>query len=154
MPKGQGQGRAQKAANAARTKRYPGEQRVKEIGEASAQIVKQATAILDEEFAAGIITARKMQDRFQKERRIDPADFKAALQRFQADGHDVVNLLSDQIEELRSEDNAQLASRLLSNTHDMLDLVVGFVNMGAEIANQLIQNTTPNQDAEQRKTSK
>ena len=119
--------------------------RINQISKASAQIVKEAAALLDEEMAAGIVAAKKMQQRFQKDRRIDPSDFSEALQRFQSDGHEVVNLLNEQIAELRSEENAALMTRFTNNAHDLLDLVVGLVNMGAETANQVVEANLPKQ---------
>ena len=116
---------------------------IKQIDAASSRIVKEAAALLDQELAAGILTAKKMQQRFQDERRIDPADFKGALARFQNDGHEVVNLLNNRLAELRSKESADLVTHLVSNTHDLLDLMVGLVNMGSEIANQLAQANLP-----------
>jgi len=122
--------------------------RIKQISRASAQIVQEAAALLDEEVAAGIVAAKKMQTRFEKERRIDPADFKEALQRFQSDAHEVVNLLNEQLAELRTDENAAIVERLVSNTHGLLDLAVGLVNMGADIANQVVQKNFPKPNAE------
>jgi hypothetical protein len=77
------------------------------------------------------------------ERQIDPADLKDALQRFQGDAHEVVTLLNDQFAELRAEENAELVGRLVNNAHDLVDVVVGVVNMGVEIANQLAKENLP-----------
>ena len=115
--------------------------RVKQISKSTAQIVKDAAALLDEEVAEGIVAARQMQQRFRKERRIDANDFNQALQKFQGDAHELITNFNDQLGELRSEENADLMKRLVSNTHDVVDLTVEMVNMGAEIANQLAQST-------------
>ena len=114
-----------------------------EISNATSEIVKQAGAVLDEEMAIGIGTAKKMQDTFDKDRRLDSADFKEALQRFQSDGHELVNLVDQQIVELRSDENVDLTNRLMSNVHNLLDLAVGLVSTGTEIANQLIEKNLP-----------
>ncbi len=111
--------------------------RLKQIGKSSSQIVKDAAGLLDEELAAGIVAAKQVQQRFQKERRINPGDFKDALTRFQGDAHDVVNLLNDQFAEMRSDENAELVKRFTGNAHSLLDLVVELVNTSAEIADQL-----------------
>ena len=129
-----------------RTSRTGDEGRIKEIGTASSRIVTQAAALLDEEIAAGIVAAKQVQQRFQKERRIDPRDFRDALQRFQRDGHQVVDLIDQQLGELRSKENAELTTRLLHNMHDLLDLAAGLVNMGAEIVGQLAQANLPKPD--------
>ena len=128
--------------------------RIKEISKASGQIVKEAAVLLDEEMAAGIVAAKKMQQRFQKDRRIDPSDFGEALQRFQSDGHEVVNLLNEQIAELRSDENAALMTRFTNNAHDLLDLVVGLVKMGADTANQLVEANLPKQGGEKSRRSR
>lgn len=123
--------------------RVRAQQRMNQISDATSQIIREAGALLDEEMAIGIVAAKKMQDRFQEERRLDTADFKDALQRFQSDGHELVNLVDQQLVELRSPDNAELTGRLMRNVHDLLDLTVGLVGMGTEIANQLIAANLP-----------
>ena len=112
--------------------------RLKQISTNTSQIVKDAASMLDEEVAAGIVAARQMHQRFQKERRIDPSDFKYALQKFQGNAHEVVTLLDDQLAELQSQENTDLAKRFIQHTHGVVDLAVELVNMGAEIANQLV----------------
>lgn len=119
--------------------RKSSQDRFRGISRASSQIVTDAAALLDEEIAAGIVAARNVQLRFREERQIDPADLKDALQRFQGDAHEVVNLLNDQFAELRAEENAELVRRLVNNAHDLVDVVVGVVNMGVEVANELAQ---------------
>jgi hypothetical protein len=118
-------------------------QRFKSIGKAGSQIVRDAAALLDEEIAAGIVAARNVQQRFQKQRQLDPGDLKGALQRFQGDAHEVVSLVNDQFTELRAEENAELVKRMVNNAHDLVDVVVGVVNMGVEVANELAQAKLP-----------
>ncbi len=115
--------------------------RLTEISKSSAQIVQHAAALLDEEFAAGIVAAKQMQQRFRKERRIDTRDFKDALDKFQSDAHEVVNLMNDRLADARSEQNVVLMQRLVSNTHSVVDLAVELVNTGAEIADQLAKSS-------------
>ena len=67
-------------------------ERFARISKATSQIVRDAAVLLDEEVAAGIVAARKMQQTFHKERRIDPDAFTDALQRFQNDGHSFVRI--------------------------------------------------------------
>lgn len=121
--------------------------RIAQISSATSQIVKEAGAVLDEEMAIGIVTAKKMQDRFDSERRVDSNDFKEALQRWQNDGHELVSLVDQQIVELRSDQNIDLTNRLLANFHNLLDLAVGLVGTGTDVANQLIERNFPRTEA-------
>lgn len=115
--------------------------RLQQISKGSSQIVKDAAALLDEEMAAGILAAKQMQQRFQKEKRIDPTDFREALQKFQGHAHEVVNQLQGKLSEAGTQENAELIRHFVTNTHDLLDLTVELVNTGAEIADRLVQST-------------
>jgi hypothetical protein len=124
--------------------------RFEEISNSSAQVVKDAAALLDEELAAGIQTAKQVQQRFRKRGRIDPADFSDALQRFQADAHEVIGLLNDRLDEMRSQENFQLVRKLVQRSHDLVDVAVELVNSSAEIANQIANSRNPKQTTERR----
>jgi hypothetical protein len=132
--------KTQQAGNTAKAEPGARSARLKQISKSSSQIVKDAAVLLDEELASGIVAAKQVQQRFQKERRINPGDFKDALTRFQGDAHDVVNLLNDQFAEMRSDENAELVKRFTGNAHSLLDLVVELVNTSAEIADQLAKS--------------
>ncbi|HEY0794143.1 MAG TPA: hypothetical protein VGD64_00025 [Acidisarcina sp.] len=115
--------------------------RMEKISRDTSSIVKNAAALLDEEIASGIVAAKQVQDRFKKERRIDPEDFKTSLQKFQVDAHEVLTLAGDRVEEAGSKENSELARKFLGHSHDVLDLAVEMVNIGAELSNQLLQKT-------------
>jgi hypothetical protein len=112
--------------------------RMKRMSQDASTIVRDAAALLDEEVAAGILAAKQVQERLKKERRIDPKDFDGALQKFNADAHEMLTLVGDQLGQLGSAENADLAHRLLGKTHDVLDLTIEMINIGAELANQLV----------------
>jgi hypothetical protein len=135
------QGRSSRGKAEGQSRRQKGH--IDHISNATSKIIHEAGALLDEEMAIGIVAAKQMQRRFEKERRLDTADFQDALQRFQSDGHELVNLVDNQLAEFRTEENAELTRRLMSNVHDLLDLAVGLVGMGTEIANQLIAANLP-----------
>ncbi len=117
--------------------------RFEQMNRAGSQIVRDAAALLDEEMASGIVAARNMQQRMDRERRVDKADFGEALQRFQGDAHQVLNLVTGQFRELKNDDNSELLSRFTRNMHDLLDVVVGVVSTSAEIAGQLAEANLP-----------
>ena len=114
--------------------------RMRKLSKSSAQIVRDAAALLDEELAAGIVAAKQVQMQFRKDRRIDPGDFKKVLDKFQLDAHEVVGVLEEQFSGTQSKANSEFARRLLRNTHDVVDLVVEVVNMAAEIADHLARS--------------
>ncbi len=132
---------SRKATNT--TKPDQGSERIRQISKVSSQIVKDAAVLLDEEIAAGIVAAKQMQRRFRNERRIDPSDFKEAIQQFQLHAHEVVNQLNERASDMGSHENQEILRRLVSRGHDLLDLTVEVFNMGAELADQLVQAKVP-----------
>ena len=128
--------------------------RFEQVSKSTSQIVKDAAALLDEELAAGIVAANQVQRRFRKEGRIDPADFSNALQRFQADAHEVITLLNDRLSEMRSEENFAVVKNLVNRSHDMVDLAVEMVNSSAEIATQLANSPIVKQNLGRRASRK
>jgi hypothetical protein len=127
--------------------------RFQQINRAGSQIVRDAAALLDEEMAAGVVAARNVQQRMDRERRVDRADFAGALQRFQGDAHQILDLMNEQIEEFRAGDNSELLSRLTRNTHDLLDVMVGVITTSAEIAGQLAEKNLPKPPARAKPTA-
>ena len=83
MPKSKG--KTSQRSDRKNNRKGAGSARFEGISKSTAHIVKDAAALLDEELAAGIVAANQVQRRFRKDRRVDPADFSKALQRFQTD---------------------------------------------------------------------
>lgn len=112
---------------------------LKRVTSGSAQLIRDAAALLDEELASGIVAAKKMQQRFHKDRRIDAESLKSALQKFQTQAHEITALAEQQVAEFRSNEDAALAKRLFQSVHNVVDLAAAFVNDMAEIADQLAE---------------
>ena len=113
--------------------------RLRRIGENTSDIVRAAAELLDEEVAAGILTAKQMQKRFREERRIEPADFRVALTKLRSDTHSVVGLLEAQLKEVQSKQTAALVRRLVGQSRGVLDVFFELVGTAAEVADQIVQ---------------
>jgi hypothetical protein len=135
MAKPRGQNAAKSKAGGGRKSATSG--RLEEMSNSTAQIVKDAAALLDQELAAGIVAANQVQRRFRDEGRVDPKDFNVALQRFQANAHEVIRLLNERLDDMRSNENFATVRSLMDRSHDVVDLAVELVNSSAEIADRL-----------------
>ncbi|MCU0805235.1 MAG: hypothetical protein MUF79_09130 [Burkholderiales bacterium] len=62
---------------------------------ATSRIVLQAASILEEEIAAGIVAAKKVEARFVDVDKLRGADPQEVMQRFRRDAHEVVDILID-----------------------------------------------------------
>lgn len=138
--------RAKHTAKVARARGRKTAREVRGFGEASGEIVRAAAHLLDQEMAVGIAAAKAMQQRLQKERRIDSADFNEAVQRLHTDARNLIKAVGHQIDGSRLTQNSELAKQFLAKTNDLLDLVVGVVITGAELANQMLQTNLQSEE--------
>ena len=145
MPRSKATGNAGQG-DSTRNRKSASSGRFEQMSKSTSQIVQDAAALLDEELAAGIVAANRVQSRFRKDGRIDPADFSNALQRFQADAHEVIALLNDRLSEMRSDENFAMVKNLVNRSHDMVDLAVEMVNASAEVASQLANSPIVKKD--------
>ncbi len=113
----------------------------------SAEVVRSAALVLDQEMAVGVTAAKSVQQRLAKERRFEASDFKDALLRFQTDARDIVNSLDAQLTGSRLPQNVEVAKRFIGRANDMVDLAVGMVTTTAEIANDFLQANAPKTNA-------
>jgi hypothetical protein len=134
---------AKRTAGKTHASRRKAAREVRQFGDAGGEIVKAAARLLDQEMAVGITAAKAVRQRLQKERRIESADFSDALSRLQADARDVIDALDHQLDGSRLKENTELAKRFVAKTRDLLELLVGVVSTGAELANQLLQVNLP-----------
>src|SRR5262245_61707688 len=107
------------------------------LGAAATDVVMQAAGVLEEELAAGIDAAKKAEERFCRERKFHAQDFTAILERFRADGHDLVEMARSRLEALKSAETDELAQRLASDAHDMVDLAAQAAVLLPEMLNRL-----------------
>jgi hypothetical protein len=122
-------------------------QRAAGVFGASAELVRSAAFVLDQEMAIGITAAQAVQQRVASEKRIDPADFRDAMQRFQSDAHDIVTSLEGQLAGSKLPQNIDLAKRFITRAGDMVDLAVGIVTTSAELANEFIHTNSIRKNA-------
>lgn len=63
----------------------------------TSRIVEQAASILEEEIAAGIVTAKRVEERFVDIGKVRGKDPKEVMQRFRHDAHEVLDILVDMV---------------------------------------------------------
>ena len=63
----------------------------------TSRIVEQAASILEEEIAAGIVAAKRVEERFVDVGKVRGKDPKEVMQRFRHDAHEVLDILVDMV---------------------------------------------------------
>jgi hypothetical protein len=113
------------------------------LGADTASVILQAASVLQSELAAGLAAARRAEQRFRDERRVDPADFEETLSRFRSSGHEVVDMARARFDGLKSQETDELVQRFLEDAHAALDTLMNLVDLAPELANRLLQPAQP-----------
>jgi hypothetical protein len=112
--------------------------RIRETGSSTADAVQHAASVFEEELAAGIAGAERLERRFSADNRIDPEELQALTQRFRSDGHDVIEALAEQIGDVGSQETRTLARRFTADAHSLVDTFANLVNLAPDIVNRLM----------------
>jgi oligoendopeptidase F len=107
------------------------------LGHNASAIVKAAAELLDEELAAGIVTAKQMQKRFRDERRVDAKDLRPALDRLTTDAQGLLSVLEEQFGPTQSKETTATIRRFLGQSQSLLQVVFELVGTATEVATQL-----------------
>jgi predicted transcriptional regulator len=108
------------------------------LGTAASDVVMQAASVLEEELAAGIDAAKKAEERFRQEGRFQAQDVAGLIERFRADGHDIIDVAKSQLDVLRSAETDELAQRLANDAHQLVDLAAHVAVQLPDLLNRLL----------------
>lgn len=100
--------------------------------------VRQAAAVLEKELAAGLTGVQRLEQRFEKDHRIDQAAFDEVLQSLRTNAHEFVDVASNRMSELRAGDVQELAQQFTTHAQDLLDSVISLLAIGPDIVNRLV----------------
>ena len=99
--------------------------------------VQQAANVLESELSSSLAGVRKIQERFTKERRVDQKEFDQVLERFRANAHELIDVASARMGDLRSDDVQDLSQRLTADAHDLFDTALNLLGAAPDVVNRL-----------------
>jgi hypothetical protein len=113
-------------------------ERMRSASEQASSVVRQAADILESELSGGIEEARRLQQRFTEQRRLEPGDLDELASRVRRSAHDLIDVLTDRFHDLGAQDVQDLANRFSKDAHSALDGVMDLVDAAPEVVNRLI----------------
>jgi hypothetical protein len=122
------------------------DERFRGLGEEASRVAQRAASVLEEEVAAGIPEAQRVERRLTEERRVDEGEFSELTQRFRKNVHELITLASDRVAELRTDEMQDLVQRFTSDAHTVFDTMMNLVNLAPEAINRLAERTEPRND--------
>ncbi len=126
-------------ANSERARR---DERFDKVAEETSQTVTHAATVLEEELAAGMASARRLEEKLSADRRVDPEAFDELVARVRTDGHALIDTV---VAQLRTSDDqrGEVVRRYTSDAHDALETVLNLARLLPDVANGLADRLAP-----------
>jgi hypothetical protein len=119
------------------SKRQPSRLKLESAAQDASRAVRQAASVLEAELATGLAGVRKVETRFTKERRVEQKDFDEILEQARQTTHQLIDVASGRVADLRSDEFQDISSRLTSDAHDLFDTMINMVGMAPDVINRL-----------------
>jgi hypothetical protein len=117
-------------------------ERFDKVAEETSETVTHAATVLEEELAAGLAGARRLEEKLSESRRVDPEAFDELVARVRTDGHALIDTVVTQLK-MADEQRGEVIRRYTSDAHDALDTVLNLARLVPDVANGLADRLTP-----------
>ncbi|MET9303420.1 hypothetical protein ABZX66_29300 [Micromonospora aurantiaca] len=117
-------------------KRERANERFEKVAEETSETVTHAATVLEEELAAGLAGARRLEEKLTESRRVDPEAFDELVARVRTDGHALIDTVVGQLK-MADDQRGEVIRRYTSDAHDALDTVLNLARLAPEVANGL-----------------
>ncbi|GAB3851985.1 hypothetical protein GCM10029963_40740 [Micromonospora andamanensis] len=113
------------------------DERFEKVAEETSETVTHAASVLEEELAAGIASARRLEEKLTADRRVDPEAFDELVTRVRTDGHALIDTV---VAQLKTSDDrrGEVIRRYTSDAHEALDGVLNLARLVPDVANGLV----------------
>ena len=99
--------------------------------------VRKAATVLESELSTSLADLRRLESRLTGDRRVDDKAFDEVVQRFRANAHEFIDMASNRVADLRSDEVQDLSRRLTADAHSLFDSVISMVGMAPDVINRL-----------------
>ena len=117
---------------------------IESIAQSSANIIRKAASILEEEVSAGVAAARQVENSLTGKQEFSAKDFGSTVSRFRKDAHDIVNLIGNSLKDSekgtlasKKESDADKAGNFQTSAHEIVDLVMNLVDNAPDIVEKI-----------------
>ncbi|MEU3454651.1 hypothetical protein ABZ671_13755 [Micromonospora sp. NPDC006766] len=96
-----------------------------------------AATVLEEELAAGLASARRLEEKLSADRKVDPEAFDELVTRVRTDGHALIDTVVAQLK-TSDDQRGEVIRRYTSDAHDALGSVLNLARLVPDMANGLV----------------
>ncbi|MBK8901712.1 MAG: hypothetical protein IPM53_11050 [Anaerolineaceae bacterium] len=115
------------------------EEILRAFGASTSDMIQKAAVILEEEVAVGLLAAREVERSMRETGELSSESFDDILVRLRKDAHDVVNIISEQVDQMRSSEFDELSQRFQKDAHEAVDVLLNAVTHAPGLINRLLK---------------
>ncbi len=112
-----------------------GDDQVGAISDDTSAVVRQAADVFETEFSGGVEEARRLQKVFTERETLEPGDLDELAERVRRNAHQLLDAVSQRINDLREDDVRDLTDRFTSDAHTVLDAFVDLADLAPRFVN-------------------
>ena len=113
--------------------------RVGVISEETSAVVRKAADVFQTEFSGGVDEARRLQKVFTERETLEPEDLKELAVRVRRNAHQLIDAVSQRINDLREDDVRDLTERFTGDAHQVLDAFVDLADLAPRFVNSAME---------------
>lgn len=111
------------------------EGQVAAVSEEASAVVRQAADVFETELSGGVAEARRLQQTFTEREKLEPGDLDDLALRVRRNAHELIDAVSQRINDFREDDVRDLTDRFTADAHQVLDAFVDLADIAPRFVN-------------------
>jgi hypothetical protein len=112
---------------------------VQAISEEASAVVRKAADVFETELSGGVAEARRLQKTFTERETLEPGDLDELAARVRRNAHQLIDAVSQRVNDLREDDVRDLTDRFTSDAHQVLDAFVDLADLAPRFVNSAME---------------
>lgn len=114
-------------------------ERARSLSDQASATVRQAADVLEQELAAGLDEARRLQKKLTDQRRIEPGDLDEVSARVRGNAHLLIDMVSERFADLGTDEVQELGQRFAKDARGAFDALLDLVEAAPDVVNKLVE---------------
>ncbi len=108
---------------------------VNDVSEQTSTVVRKAADVFQKEFSGGVAEAQRLQQVFTERETLEPGDLDELAERVRRNAHQLIDAVTQRIDDLRQDDVRDLTDRFTKDAHSVLDAFVDLADLAPRFVN-------------------
>lgn len=112
---------------------------VNAVSKETSAVVRKAADVFQTEFSGGVAEAQRLQQVFTERETLEPGDLDELAERVRRNAHQLIDAVTQRIDDLREDDVRDLTNRFTKDAHSVLDAFVDLADLAPRFVNSAME---------------